>query len=145
MERNGKGFVFSLDGGASPVSRNSLYTGLQAALKKIGIDGKEMRRRGLSLHSWRHFVNTELLQMGLTIPQVQSVTGHKSNRMTELYNHPDARQINAVIDAQAVIAGTDKPEDGKPSGEAVPAVQGNYSGLKIVKPDHSAGFIRKRA
>ena len=80
IERNGKGFVFSLDGGASPVSRNNLYTGLQSA--------------------------TELQRLGLTIPQVQSVTGHKSDRMTEWYSHPDARQIGAVIEAQAVIAGT---------------------------------------
>jgi integrase len=146
IERNGKGFVFSLDGGASPVSRNNLYTGLQSALEKIGIDDKEMRRRGLTLHSWRHFVNTELQRLGLTIPQVQSVTGHKSDRMTEWYSHPDARQLDAVIEAQAVIAGTDQLKGSKSGGDTIPAVQGNYSGLKIVKmPDRIADTTQKGA
>jgi hypothetical protein len=61
----------------------------------------------------------------------------------------DARQIDAIIEAQAAIVGTDQPKDGKPSGDTTQAVQkgqDNFSGLKIVnKSDRAAGFIRKRA
>jgi len=79
MERNGKGFVFSLDGGATPVSRNNLYTGLQEALKKIGIDGKEMRRRGLTLHSWRHFQKVSAaISCTLKINFIHSETGEEA-------------------------------------------------------------------
>jgi len=137
MERNGNGFVFSRDGGAKPITHNKLYKGLHEALKKIGMDDAEIKRRRLTLHSWRHFLNTKLIQQGMTLEQVQSVTGHLTKKMTDRYNHPDARQLEAVIKAQSVIAGTDGLKDGKP---------GNRGGLKIVKmPDQTAGFIRKGA
>jgi integrase len=134
MKQNGKGYVFSLDGGAKPVCRKYIYNEFHKALKKIGVDEKEIKRRGLSIHSWRHFLNTELQMQGLTIAQVQSVTGHKSDRMTEWYSHPDARQIEDVIKAQAAISGAKKQE--KAEGK----------GLKIVKmPERKESIARKRA
>jgi integrase len=131
MEHNGNGFVFSLDGGATPICRNSLYMGLHDALVKIGIGKSEIKRRGLCLHTWRHFVNTDLQQQGLTIQQVQGVTGHKSKRMTELYSHLDARQIEAVTKAQEVINGTAKPDGNKPDEDS-PNEQKPFNGLKLV-------------
>ena len=76
---------------------------LNKALNKIGISKEEIKSRGLTLHSWRHFLNTELQRQGLTISQVQSVTGHKSERMTEWYNHPDPMNVPNVTKAQAAI------------------------------------------
>jgi len=105
MEKNGKGYVFSLDCGAKPVNRNYVYCALKDALRKIGINDEEIQRRGLSVHGWRHFLNTDLLRQGLTIQQVQGVTGHKSDDMTERYNHLDVRLIDDVIKAQAAIVG----------------------------------------
>jgi integrase len=35
----------------------------------------------LTIHGWRHFLNTELLKQGLTVSQVQGVTEHKSDRL----------------------------------------------------------------
>jgi integrase len=137
MERNGKGFVFSVNGGATPICHTVLFKGFHEALIKIGIDKKEIKRRGLTLHGWRHFVNTELQRQGLTIQQVQGVTGHKTDRMTEWYSHLDARQLDAVIEAQAVIAGTEQPKGGK-SGD-------NFNGLKIVKIDRKADTTLKGA
>jgi integrase len=58
-ETNGGGYVFSLNGGTVPVSRKYIYNEFHKALKKIGISGDEIKRRGLSIHSWRHFLNTE--------------------------------------------------------------------------------------
>ncbi|MDR0474150.1 MAG: tyrosine-type recombinase/integrase, partial [Treponema sp.] len=131
MKKNGKGFVFSYNGGAKPVSRAVIYYELHKALNKIGIDESEIKRRGLSIHGWRHFVNTELQRQGLSIPQVQSVTGHKSDRMTEWYNHPDARNIDDVIQAQSVIAGKAKTKMSKPAD----GDEGNQSrpGFQIIK------------
>ena len=112
---NGTGYVFSQNNGAKPVSQTNIRRAFHRSLKKIGINEKEIRRRGLSIHGWRHFLNTELQRQGLTIQQVQSVTGHKSDRMTEWYSHPDARQITEITKAQAVIAGIGSSKDENPS------------------------------
>jgi integrase len=144
--KNGNGYVFSLDGGAKPACRKYFYNEFHRALKRIGIDQNEITRRGLSIHSWRHFLNTELQQQGLSLQQVQAVTGHKSDRMTESYSHFDARQLADVMEAQQVITGTKKREKktagGKPSkgvngkaakGKAKTGKETGRSELKIVK------------
>jgi len=74
----------------------------------------------LTLNSWWHFLNTELLKQGLSVSQVQSVTGHKSIGMTERYNHFEASRITDVMKAQTTIAGTKKIKD-------------NQEGLKLVE------------
>jgi len=117
---NGNGFVFSMNGGAVPVSRSCVRTAYNDALNKIGISKAEIKQRALTLHSWRHFLNTELLKQGLTVSQVQSVTGHKSIDMTERYNHLEASQITDVMKAQTTIAGTKETKD-------------NQEGLKLVE------------
>jgi hypothetical protein len=57
----------------------------------------------------------------MSIPQVQSVTGHLSREMTERYNHLTASQMKDLYKAQAVIADIKKPEKENPpenTGEA---------------------------
>jgi integrase len=115
-EKNGEGYVFSLDGGGKPVCRKHIYDEFHRALKRIGIDQTEITRRGLSIHSWRHFLNTELQLQGLSLQQVQAVTGHKSEQMTGLYSHFDARQLSVVMEAQRNITG-----ETKAGGKAVKA------------------------
>ena len=85
------------------------------------------------MHGWRHFLNTEMLQQGLTIEQVQGVTGHKSKQMTDRYNHPDARRISDITKAQAAIAGNEaeKPKDKAPKKEAKKTT--GHAEFKIVK------------
>jgi integrase len=85
----------------------------------------------LSIHSWRHFLNTELQTQGLTLEQVQAVTGHKSDRMSEWYTHFDARQLSDVMEAQRVITGAKKPE--KKTGKTEAGKKPERPGLKIVK------------
>jgi hypothetical protein len=51
VKQNGEGYVFSLDGGAKPVCRKYFYDEFHRALKRIGIDQNEIRRRVLSIHS----------------------------------------------------------------------------------------------
>jgi hypothetical protein len=80
---NGDGFVFSLDGGVTPICRKTMYQDFHRALRQIGLSDDEITERHLHLHGWRHFFNTELLKGGLTIPQAQAITGHKSDRYTQ--------------------------------------------------------------
>jgi integrase len=128
--KNGNGFVFSLDGGATAVTQAYTRKAFHQALVKIGIKEPEIKQRALTIHSWRHFLNTELLNQGLSIPQVQGVTGHKSIGMTERYNHLDVNQIADVMKAQAVIAGTKKTKKEKTLKEKVKT---NRQGLTLVK------------
>jgi integrase len=147
-ERNGKGYVFSLDGGATPVSRMYIYKEFHRALKRIGITQSEIRRRGLSLHSWRHFLNTELQRQGLSLPQVQAVTGHKSDRMTESYSHVDARQLSDVMEAQRVIAGDKKPGKAGTAARGKAAdktAKGGTRGTVVPFPAQGDAKKRKRA
>jgi integrase len=107
---NGKGFVFSRDGGATSTTECAVRMDYYQALKKIGISEVERERRAITIHGWRHFLNTELLRQGMSIMQVQGVTGHKSQRMTELYNHPGEGQKSDIMKAQSKILGTKEPE-----------------------------------
>jgi len=107
---NGKGFVFSKDGGATSITECTVRLDYYQALEKIGISEAERERRAITIHGWRHFLNTELLRQGLSVMQVQGVTGHKSLRMTELYNHPGEGQKSDVMKAQEKILGTTETE-----------------------------------
>jgi hypothetical protein len=91
------------------------------ALEKIRISREEIKQWGLTLHSWRHFLNTELQRQGLAVSQVQSVTGHKSLRMTEWYNRPDARNIPDVTKAQGAILGGNGHKPNPDGGGGFPA------------------------
>jgi integrase len=100
---NGEGFVFSLDGGVTPICRRTMYDDFHRALNRIGIKDEEIADRHLHLHAWRHFCNTELQKAGISIPKVQSVTGHKSDRMTEWYCHFDPNEFGEIRKAQDAL------------------------------------------
>jgi site-specific recombinase XerD len=122
MNVNGTGFLFSLNGGATPVNRKTMYNGFNKALKNIGFTKEQIRERGLNLHAWRHFCNTELQKAGLSIQQVQAVTGHRSTRMTEWYTHFDPSQFGKVPEAQEKLLRREPEErpdraDGPGSGQ----------------------------
>jgi integrase len=129
---NGEGFVFSEDGGKSPVSAERINRGYEKALEKIGIGHEERLERNLSFHAWRHFFNTVLRMNNVTDAKVQSVTGHKSKKMTDHYTHFDTRQFAEVREVQTKLltgkAGKDKKQqgakdkaDGQEAGKRKPA------------------------
>jgi integrase len=72
IERNGAVYVFSPDGGKSPVTRSSITCGLSRALENIGIDSGEQKKRHLTLHSRRHYLNTTLVMAGVVYSNVMS-------------------------------------------------------------------------
>jgi integrase len=119
IKLNGSGYVFSRDGGAKPVTGRHLYDKFHLALTRIGITPAEISRRGLSFHSWRHFLNTELQVMNIPLVKVQSVTGHKSDRMSEWYSHFDAKEFTEVAAAQKTLmqSGRDKAKKTKAAGQ----------------------------
>lgn len=128
MTVNGNGFVFSINGGETPVTEKHIYNGLRKALVNIGISEEERTRRNLDVHAWRHFCNTELLKAGLSVPQVQAVTRHKSARMTEYYAHFNPTEFTRATEVQIDLL---KPKAGKKRSEALKT---DESVLKLVKP-----------
>jgi integrase len=122
IKTNGAGYIFSLDGGVTPVCGRYLRNGLHKALRNIGISREVAKERGLHLHAWRHFLNTELQKAGLTVQIVQAVTGHKSERMTEYYTHFDPREFGEVPEVQAELLAK-KPEETKTNHPALTLVK----------------------
>jgi integrase len=140
---NGTGYLFSLDGGASPVSRKYLYRGYCEALRHIGITEEERAERGLCLHAWRHFCNTELHKAGLPTKQVQAVTGHKSERMSEWYCHFEPKEFEQVPRVQESLLGVNAAAEEKkrPDKKA-----GSAAKAKILKmPEREKKGKRARA
>ena len=133
MKKNGNGFLFSENGGAAPVDPKLMRKEFHRALTRIGLTEGEIRRRGLSPHSWRHFVNTEMQVQGLTLQQVQAVTGHSSVQMTKHYSHIDARQISGITEAQAAIMKNGKPDNEKEKMKKPVKAGGNKKVLKFAK------------
>jgi integrase len=101
--QNGEGFIFSLDNGETPMKRRTMYDQYHMALRNIGISDDEIAERHLHLHAWRHFFNTEMLKGGMTIPQAQAITGHKSERMTDWYCHFDPAEFGKAMKIQETL------------------------------------------
>ena len=110
LEANGKGFVFSEDGGETPVAVYRIRREFDKALERIGIGREEKLKRNLSFHAWRHFLNTLLLMSDVAEKKVQSVTGHLTTEMTEHYTHFDTRQFTEIRNVQAGLLTFKEPE-----------------------------------
>jgi integrase len=145
-QMNGDGFVFSLDGGATPVCRKTMYQDFHRALRNIGMSDDEIRERHLHLHAWRHFFNTELLKGGLTIPQAQAVTGHKSDRMTEWYCHFDPAEFAQARRVQENLLSPEEPKPVKAGAGNTPRETETAGAKKTLPfPGRKDAAIRKRA
>jgi integrase len=99
-EINGDGYLFSKDGGKKPLGRHPVCNAFFAALEKIGISDGERRKRGLSMHGWRHFLNTTLLMANVPDSKVMSVTGHISQKSKKRYTHYDTTKFSEVVEVQ---------------------------------------------
>jgi len=73
----------------SPLDHKMIEKSLWERLSAIGISAEERIQRGLCFHSWRHFFNSLLINHRIPIPKVQRIVGHTTDRMTEVYYHPD--------------------------------------------------------
>ena len=91
-------------------------------MKKIGISYEEYKARGLNVHAWRHFCNTEMQKGGMTIQQVQAVTGHKTVGMTERYTHFNPLEFGEATEIQAALLAK-KPEEKKTERPALSLVK----------------------
>ena len=125
MAVNGNGYLFSKDGGATPVYDKLFYSSFMQALGNIGMSKDDIKSRGLCFHSWRHFANTEMQKAGMSVRKVQAVTGHRSDRMTQHYSHFNPLEFTEVPKIQESLL-QDGPGNEPEAKQAV---------LRIIKPE----------
>jgi len=153
LKANSAGYVFSDNGGITPVSTSRINRQFDKALENIGISHEEKLKRNLSFHSWRHFLNTLLLTSNVVISKVQKVTGHKSLKMTEHYTHFDTKQFTEVRDVQMNLLAFNEPvkqvETAKPkkNGKTIKKAEPSKKPKARVitkKPIKKAGLKKKK-
>ena len=86
-----------------PVTMFKMGRSLNRALAKIGIDDKTRQEQGYSFHSWRHYFNTIMRSNNIADSKLQSLTGHKSDQMTDHYTHFKHKDFEDVARIQAKI------------------------------------------
>ena len=99
LKRKDDDWLFTLDG-IKPVAQHYFLYALHKALEKIGVDWKA---RNIVFHSWRHFLNSVLINGNISADITRHMTGHETKEMTERYLHFDATQFAGVLDVTSAI------------------------------------------
>ena len=102
-EQNDGGYLFSIDGGKTPVHSDTMRRSLFKALKVIGISDEQRRERNLSFHSWRHYLNTTLRSNNITDVKLRALVGHATSKMTDHYTHFDIDDFKDIQEVQKNI------------------------------------------
>jgi integrase len=77
--------IFSVAG--VPLGPNAIRDSLYRALAAKGIKEEEREKRNITFHSWRHFLNSQLLANGINESKTSKITGHTTAEMTKRYEH----------------------------------------------------------
>ena len=92
-------YVFSYDG-VTPIHSDTISDKLKEHMTECGIDYKTL---GLSFHSFRHFLNTQLVANGVDQNKIWAVVGHSSVKMTQHYLHLEAEDLGQIRKVQEAI------------------------------------------
>lgn len=80
------------DGRLFPMEPNSLSQAFRRACQRAGFDN-------LHFHDLRHEAITRFFEMGLNIPEVASISGHRDYKMLERYTHISKKHLSERIDS----------------------------------------------
>jgi len=72
----------------------ALKSAWQRLLKRAGISD-------LRFHDLRHEATSRFFEMGLTVPEVASITGHKTPTMLLRYAHADIIKVQRKLDVMS--------------------------------------------
>jgi integrase/recombinase XerC len=85
-------FVFTSLHGSGPLKPPSISEITERLSDKAGL------RRRLGAHSFRHYLGTELVRLGVPLVVIQSILGHSSSNITaEYYQNVDVADIRVAI------------------------------------------------
>lgn len=79
------GYLFSVNGGQSPIHGNRLQEFFIKALHRLGISEEERLKRGLTFHAWRHSVVSNWNSENISGSVIRKAVGHTTKEMTEHY------------------------------------------------------------
>lgn len=85
---NPEGFIFS-GNGDKPYTASTIAVAMRNRCEELGIEGK-------SFHSFRSFVDTQMLAQNINESIIRKMIGHKDAKMTEHYLHLEAGEFPAV-------------------------------------------------
>lgn len=112
--RSSTPYIFTRSGGALP----RFYQILRKACEVCGIPYGRDAAGGLVMHDARHTATTRLLQAGVDVATVQSVTGHSDKTMVLYYAHATTSSRERAAAALEAYAGNPGPAE--PQEEDVP-------------------------
>jgi len=96
-ERSDGGYLFRMYNDDKPVSYNWINKTLAKRCDKLKISGK-------TFHSFRTFVDTQLMAANVNETVVRAVIGHQNADMTEHYLHLEAGEFTQIRNVQDTIA-----------------------------------------
>jgi integrase len=85
-----------------PLTKRGILQQFRLALGRIGITPEEVTRRNIVFHSWRHTYNSNM-RGRVPDEQLRRVTGHKSEAMTDRYDHVQIESLADVLAAQKLL------------------------------------------
>jgi integrase len=91
----GQVWLFPTIGNMPSKSGHTLYVedAFRRVVKAAKLDPKE-----ITPHTLRHTATTHLVQAGIDVPTVQSITGHKTPSMVFRYAHTSGNQVRSALD-----------------------------------------------
>jgi len=96
-----------------PMAPNALLLSWNRLTKRAGIDD-------LHFHDLRHEAISRLFELGLTVPEVASISGHRDMRMLFRYAHANNAAIRAKLSRTPSGSGPGGPGVSSPKGRFVP-------------------------
>ncbi len=105
-EAGPEAFLFFGHRADRPMDGNAFIRALYEALARIGIDDAERRRRNITFHSWRHWLNSLLINAKIPLQKIQSITGHLTPEMSQHYYQLDDMADVLLIQQSIFTRGT---------------------------------------
>lgn len=93
-------FILTNHAGTGPWSYRGAHDAMMKLRRKIGAEAYD-------IHSLRYTATAELARVGLDDEQIMSITGHKTNRMVQLYAGPARQKARA----RAALVAREKQRD----------------------------------
>lgn len=100
-EKNPETFLFFAEKLENkPAEPVILTRALYRRLENIGIHSEERESRNISFHSWRHWLNSLLINSKIPLQKIQSITGHLTTEMSQhYYKLDDMADVLMVTDS----------------------------------------------
>lgn len=96
-----EGFIFfSAVKPEVPINKTTIAEATREAVREaLNITEEERKQRNIKFHSFRHEFNTTLVYSGIAGDDIRSMTGHKSEAMTNHYTHTTKEGLEKLSQA----------------------------------------------